>query len=217
MLASLTFAVSCGVRNSAEQPITSATGNVQQLGRGPNVSSDSPNNSLGAYINNDLYIVIDADIDRDGILDKIVSSAPYHGDELIFFRNDGNNYYRVLVSRNLTEDGGRILGEIKPTYGAPDNNEIVAIETHFPKGMDVATHYISVSHSGNTWELSRTVYEISDWRHPNSVVHTCNVSQAIPMQELRSSEGMAKIHQLPDASTRDDVCNSSALEPRRRR
>lgn len=160
--------------------------------------------ALAAYADKDLYVVIDADIDMDGVLDKIVSSAQNAGTELIFFKSLGGEYRKVLVSTNFTEDGGKVLGEIKQTPESAGGKGIVSIGTFFPRGMDVATHYIT--YSDNEWWLSRTVYEVSDWRIPEDVAYRCEVVQKILMRNLVSDEAISMIRQIPDESIRDEVC-----------
>jgi hypothetical protein len=160
--------------------------------------------SLEEYVDNDLYLVLDLDIDMDGKPDKVVSSAQNSGNKLIFFRCLDGECHSVLTSTNLTEDGGRVLGYIKQERGATEGDEVISIETFFPKGTDIATHYIS--YSNGAWMLSRTVYEVSDWRNRENLVHRCEVEQNIPMQELSSEEVMSRVRQLPDESARDELC-----------
>ncbi|WP_407351826.1 hypothetical protein [Luteimonas sp. R10] len=175
----------------------------QALQESGHASSDL-GGALEAYVDSDLYVVVDADIDMDGALDKVVSNARNRGNELIFFKSTEGGYRTALVSTNLTEDGGRILGEIKQATGDVEDGEVVSIETFFPKGMDVATHYIS--YSNNEWELSRTVYKVSDWKNRENVIYLCEVKQGIPMRDLVSEEVVSMVRQIPDESVRDQVC-----------
>lgn len=156
------------------------------------------------YLNNDLYRIFDIDIDLDGTTDKVVSSAPNSGDELLFFRSTSGSYVPVLISTNMTEDGGRILGDISQTSTSANDQEVVSIETFFPKGTDIATHF--VSYSNNQWTLSRTVYRISDWREENEVIYFCEVAQNIPMKDLVSDEQASRIRQPPSEEDRGTEC-----------
>ncbi|WP_149193686.1 hypothetical protein [Luteimonas suaedae] len=173
---------------------------VQTLDRVP----CNQDEGLDAYIDNGLYTTFDLDIDMDGVQDKVVSSAQNAGNELIFFRNTEKGCRKALVSTNLTEDGGRTLGKIKQESTNGGRDEVLSMETYFPRGMDVATHY--VSYSGNEWGLSRTVYEISDWRDRRNVVYRCEVEQSISMHELVSEEAVSRVRQIPDQSDRDHMC-----------
>lgn len=195
---------SCDVTTSTRTNDNTPAIEAKHASQVPGHTPGDPKGSLEEYVDNDLYVIIDADIDMDGTLDKIVSSAQNMGNELIFFKKDGDSYRNVLVSRNLTEDGGRIPGEIKQTAGDLKDDEVISIETFSPKGMDIATQYIS--YSGDEWNLSRTIYETSDWKNHGNVIYRCEVEQNIPMRDLSSEVGASRIRQLPEELDRDRLC-----------
>ncbi|MEN1944675.1 hypothetical protein WCE55_12585 [Luteimonas sp. MJ293] len=150
------------------------------------------------------YDVFDVDLDLDGHPDKVVSSAQGMGKELIFFLRDGNGYREVLRGTNLAEDGGRVFGGVNPVVHDPGRSEVLTITNFFPKGADVAVHYISYGKEG--WVLSRTIYIVSDWRRRGSYRHHCEVVQGIPLQELALGDGGKKVQELPEEANRDEVC-----------
>lgn len=156
------------------------------------------------YADNSSYMVFDVDINRDGELDRVVSSAKNMGDELILLLRDRAGFRKVLKTSNLSEDGGRVFEKIDPVVSDSAANEVFTITNAFPKGEDVAEHY--VSYVNGEWVLSRTVYTVSDWRDVSSSGHRCEVAQGIPMQDIGLNGASERIRQLPEAELRDEVC-----------
>ena len=156
---------------------------------------------LGFYESSVLHVVADIDVDMDGVLDKVVSSAQGKGDDLFFFKNIGGDYHVVLVSKNLSEDGGRVFGGVFQEAGG---DEVMSVETFFPKGLDEARHYIS--YADGRWVISRTVYTVSDWRVDEDHMYLCEVPQDIPMADLALEQGAVEVRQIPIESDRDELC-----------
>ncbi len=80
------------------------------------------------FESNSDYFIRDIDVDEDGVLDKVVSSKKYKGNELYFFVNKEREYQMMLKSINFSEDGGRIIGDIKKVE---NGNECMKIHTFF--------------------------------------------------------------------------------------
>lgn len=168
--------------------------------------------SFQVYLDDENYIVFDIDVDKDGRLDKVVSSARNMGDELIIFISREGAFTRALVTTNLSEDGGRIFGDIYSAVSGSDfsGDEVFSIMNFFPKGEDVATHY--VSYQGGGWYLSRTIYEVSDWRHEAARRYRCEVEQGISLQDLSVGSGLERVRQVPDEAIRDEACELVVTE-----
>ncbi|MCD7099398.1 hypothetical protein [Stenotrophomonas sp. MMGLT7] len=159
--------------------------------------------ALRKYVDDSAYVIVEVDLNLDGRLDRVVSSAENAGNTLLFFINDGAKFYQALTSINLTEDGGRVLRSVSPT---PTNlhPEVLKIETYFPQGEDEAVHYIRYADGG--WQLSRTVYSVSDWRDHDGIRYVCEVSQDLPMADLPKPDVSARIKQLPEEEKRRNQC-----------
>lgn len=159
---------------------------------------------LASYSESERYVVFDIDINMDGQVDKVISSSRNMGEELILFVRDGGVYREALRSINLAEDGGRVFDRVDPIAPGSSMREVFSITNFFPKGEDVAVHYVAYEDGG--WELSRTVYTVADWRQNAGQRHRCEVEQGIALQDLKLEEGIAKFKTLPETSHRDDVC-----------
>lgn len=162
--------------------------------------------AINGYINNDNYIIFNIDIDGDGVLDKVISSTPNTGNELIFFRQTDGGFVESLVSVNFAEDGGRIIDTIEQGSAAlkPESEEIIYIKTFFPKEDNSATYYISFF--DDEWRLTRIVYEASDWRESTEAIYSCELSQDLPMQLLIDETWSSKIKQIPDDPAKSNEC-----------
>lgn len=160
--------------------------------------------SLQGYIKDTRYVIYDIDVDGDGVSDKIVSSKKNAGNELLFFVRHNSAYTLRLRSINLTEDGGRVLGGIRQEHSKKKDGDVLSIETYFPQGHDIAKHYIS--YINEHWILSRTVYEVADWRDKSDAIYICEVEQGIPMELLVSESVASQLHQLPDEPLRQKEC-----------
>lgn len=189
---------------SSVAPTSDATVAPVQTGHEQAPVEDS---ALRKYVDDSAYVIVEVDLNLDGRLDRVVSSAENAGDTLLFFINDGARFYQALTSINLTEDGGRILRAVSPT---PTNlhPEVLQIETYFPQGEDEAVHYIRYADGG--WKLSRTVYSVSDWRGQDGIHYVCEVSQDLPMADLPKPNISARIKQLPEEEKRRKQCKEKS-------
>lgn len=158
---------------------------------------------VAPYGESERYILFDIDVNRDGRVDKVVSSAQNMGWDLIIFVREGEGYREALKSTNLAEDGGRVFDRIDSIFDSP-RSEVFSITNSFPKGEDVAVHYVAYKSGG--WELSRTVYTVYDWRQRDGQRHRCEVEQGIAFQELMLGGGLERVQQLPEAAHRDELC-----------
>ena len=149
------------------------------------VAKDFPD--LGSLQASNQYFTKDIDINRDKLLDKVVSSKKYQGNEIYFFLNNGTNYQFALKSSNFSEDGGNIIGEIR---AETTNDEVLSIFTYFPdRGHLTAKHFISFTNGD--WYLNRTVYEVVNWHKDPTRKYICNLDQKIKLRNLSASDGSA--------------------------
>jgi tetratricopeptide (TPR) repeat protein len=154
------------------------------------------------FENNPRYFIRDIDVNGDGMADKIISSAKHEGDELYFFIKKETGYVNVLKSINFSQDGGHVIGDIKPSS---QGNNILVIRTYFDgSGGDEAFYFIS--NSDHKWVLSKTVYRTSSWQEDPTKVFYCEVSQNLDLKSLVTDEGAGKIRQIPEENRRDKVC-----------
>ncbi len=186
---------------AAEQPPIDVSASVAELS-----VVTSAVDLIRTYADSSNYVVFDIDINMDGNLDKVVSSARNKGDEMIFFLRDQSGFREVLKTSNLSEDGGRMFEGIDPIATDHARSEVFTIKSASDKGQDVAEHYISYSDGG--WTLSRTVYTVSDWREVGMRGYRCEVTQGIPMQDLALEGVRERVQKLPEADDRDDLCEA---------
>jgi len=169
-----------------------------------NTPKDIQSKTIEQFENNSNYFVIEIDINKDEVNDKVVSSQIHKGNELYFFLKEDNGYSLVVESINFSEDGGRVIGEISPV--ADKNNEILKIHTYFPDGGNDQTSYI-INFEKNDWILGKTIFEIGNWKSDYTKTYYCEVDQNITLNELTSEQGVQKLKHLPPESKRDDLCN----------
>ncbi len=157
---------------------------------------------LDYYMNNEDYFIRNIDLNKDGVMDKIVSNEKYYGEELLLFIHHNEQYELVLKTTNLSQDGGLVIGDIFPENS---NDDVFRIHTYFPDGgYFVADHYIT--YNNKNWTLDRTVYETNDWKEGDNI-HVCTVNQGISLEALNKEEGQELVRYIPDEKDRDQLCN----------
>ena len=144
------------IQNNEEENFSNTQKDLKLLNEKETAKSNSL--SIEKYINDDNYFIKTFDINKDGFMDKIVSSKPYQGDELlIFFGDKNNNYNFFLKTINFSEDGGNQISDIKQTN---DGFEII---TRFPdKGESQSNYYIA--NFNNSFILKKIVAEYYSWQ-----------------------------------------------------
>ena len=153
-------------------------------------------NDISYYKNNDSYFIKDIDINNDKIADKIVSSKPYQGDELLLFVNDNNTYKLALKTSNFSEDGGNQIVDIKK------NKQGFAILTAFPDRGFYEAHYY-VSFTEGKWILTNTVYKTISGNQEDSFIYVCDVKQGV---DISNPELLQNLKQIPEEVDRDKTC-----------
>lgn len=168
--------------------------------RAGGVQLDSDNKdkySLLNYSNN--YIVYTFDINGDEVDDKVVSSKPYQGNELLIFLGENNNELKLsLETINFSQDGGNILKNITPQK---DNNGFI-LTTYFPDRGYYEEVY-DIRFNNKTWTLETITYKTSSSLSEDKVAYICEVAQNI---NLNDSNLTGKIKSIPEESERDKKC-----------
>ncbi|WP_438710513.1 hypothetical protein ACSTS3_16750 [Aquimarina muelleri] len=196
--------ISCKTKLKKDTLTTSSNDVIinQKIKSSNNKPAQIKSKELSFFENNSDYFVEDIDLNEDGIIDKIVSSSQYKGDELYLFIKKNGKYILKLETVNLSEDGGKIIGDILPL---DSKDEVFKIHTFFPKGNLQAHHFISYD-QGN-WILKRTIYETSNWRKSDTV-YLCEVKQNILLKDLKNNSGFKKFKHIPNEKYRDKVCKT---------
>lgn len=124
-----------------------------------NEEKEGKSASINKYLNNNQYFIETFDVNGDGNVDKIISSKPYEGDDLLIFLGDNvSNYKFALKTTNFSQDGGNQIYDIKQTKGG------FMLATTFPdKGYSIANYYMSVS-NGTTFILKKIEEKSYFWQ-----------------------------------------------------
>ena len=157
---------------------------------------------LSYYLNDAAYFTRDIDINLDGILDKIVCSEPYEGEELILFVKTKDAYERVLKTPNFSQDGGSQVVDILQT------EEGFVVKTAFPDGgMFLTDSYIA--YENNSWWVKNVVYTSKSDNSEDAFLYVCELPHNV---ELRSLNYFSLIKEFPDESERDKVCRKEKMQ-----
>lgn len=153
------------------------------------------------YEKSEDYIIKTLDINGDKILDKVVSSAPYKGNELILFLGDGKKYTLSLKTINFSEDGGNIVYDI---VNNPNTDKGLLIKTKFPDRGVSENNYFIVSENKN-WILKNIIYKTLSDQSKNAIEYNCDVIQNINLKETNIED---KLVSMPDESERAEKCTT---------
>ncbi len=160
------------------------------------------NIKLSQFENNSNYFIRDIDINRDGMLDKVISSEKYTGTELYFFLQESKRYKLVLKSTNFTEDGGNIIDDITAQN---KGNIVLSLRTFFPDRGNYGIVYF-VSFKNNSWFLTDTRYTTSSWQNDYTKTYNCNVTQNINLENINNENWFEEIKPIPSEKERDNLC-----------
>ena len=153
---------------------------------------------LSTFKHNSSYFISDVDINKDGVLDKVVSHKANEGNSLLFFQKTNNGFKLVLEGENLSVDGGNIIGKFFPINDKTNN--VMYIHTYFPdRGHFISNHYIS--YNGKDWIVSKTKYEIKHWQNDYTKTYICEVYQ----DDIRLTDKNIIAKLLPPPEERDLV------------
>ena len=107
------------------------------------------------------------DVNMDGSMDFVISSAPYQGDSLFCYINRGDGFELVLEAVNFSMDGGHVF---KDVIALSSNDMGFSVVTYFPsRGFEEKVY--DVLYTNNDWVLSKVYYETIDWQNrPSEVI-----------------------------------------------
>nr|WP_320118105.1 tetratricopeptide repeat protein [uncultured Marinifilum sp.] len=129
-----------------------------------NLNLTAQNKNIELYMNNIDYEIVNIDINFDGIMDKVIYSKPYAGNDLLFFQENKGKYIQVLSVGNFSEDGGKIIDTITSVN---QDSIIMAIKTLFPdRGTDITTYYIKYCNVNNwvlVYSINQTINGFEDY------------------------------------------------------
>lgn len=113
----------------------------------------------------DKYFIKTFDVNNDGVQDKVVSSKPYEGEDLLIFLGDNSsNYKLVLKTTNFSQDGGNQISNIKQT-----EDGFMLLTTFPDRGHSITNYYIAVSN--NSFILKKIEEEFYSWQ--DGYTETC--------------------------------------------
>ena len=164
-----------------------------------NISNETKRSSLTTYENNKDYFIKIFDVNKDGFIDKIVSSKPYQGEDLfVFFGDKNGNQKLALETRNFSEDGGNIIQDILPI----PNSKGFTIITSFPDRGYYEKEY-NIVMQNDSWILKNIIYKTMSDVSEDAVKYICDVPQNI---DITKSGWTEKINPIPDENVRDKKC-----------
>ncbi|MEB2777371.1 hypothetical protein SYJ56_18800 [Algoriphagus sp. D3-2-R+10] len=151
---------------------------------------------LKNYLENEHFFIRDIDINKDMILDKVVSAVPYQGDELLLFVKKSGNYEFALKTSNFSQDGGNQIVDIKA------HQEGIIVLTAFPdRGFSQAEFYITFKQ--DQWILSKTVYRERSGNQADAAIQVCEVLQDL---DLSDPDLYIKLKPIPEEGERSNSC-----------
>jgi hypothetical protein len=164
-----------------------------------NISSDKKRASIQTYENNRDYFIKTFDVNKDGLMDKVVSSVAYKGEDLfVFFGNKSGAYDLSLETTNFSEDGGNIIKSVSEI----PNNKGLKIITSFPDRGYYEKEFTIIPEN-NTWILKNIIYRTMSDVSENPVKYICEVSQNLDMTKSGWSE---KLNPIPEEAERNKKC-----------
>lgn len=149
------------------------------------------------YMNNSSYFIRDIDINNDNILDKVVCSEPFDGEELILFISEDEKYHLALKTVNYSQDGGNQVSDIKESKNG------FVIVTSFPGAGFFESHYYITYDNNEHWILTNTIFKTNSSNQDDAFTYVCDVKQNI---DIGDPELLNKLMSIPEESEREKVC-----------
>ncbi|REC60662.1 hypothetical protein DRF65_19660 [Chryseobacterium pennae] len=169
------------------------------------LSNETKRSSFKTYVNNEDYFIKTIDVNKDGITDKIVSHKPYQGEDLfIFLGNQQGKYTLALETRNFSEDGGNIIGNIIPIF----NEKGFTVKTYFPDRGYYEKEY-NVIMQNNTWLLRNIIYKTMSDISQDAVMYICDIPQNINIQKSGWTD---RITPIPEEKVRAKKCRTEKIQ-----
>lgn len=147
---------------------------------GANVTiADSRIDEFTRLTKDSAYLVVDIDLNQDGRVDKVISSASHQGNALYFYMQQSDGRYRqAFKGHNLSMDGD-LVHRIKPVT-SPNKQHVFSITIFVMGGKNSREEFIA--YDGSTWFLAHTKYENNYWQ--KQTYHSCDIPRNIPLSDL---------------------------------
>ncbi|SIO95010.1 tetratricopeptide repeat protein [Vibrio spartinae] len=155
------------------------------------------NELYNELIEDDRYISFDIYLNDDLIVDKVITSKPYEGDEIYLFINKNKNYLLSFKGSNLSEDGGMIFDNIVQS-DMDRKRKIFYIILNSNNENYKEIHHIK--YIQGVWYIESTDYVINNNLNDYTKTFHCHVKQNI---ELKS---YSRIHSAPNSDDYDKKC-----------
>lgn len=155
------------------------------------------------YENNETYVGVNIDLNRDGELDWIFYKKPFEGDEMVFFIKHGDKYMFELSTINFSEDGGRVVKEVIPVL---NKNNILIVKTYFPdRGINNMNFYID--YKDGDWIVNQSISEIVNWQEDPSKTIVCEVKQNVLLKDLVSANSATALNNVDSEDSKKKCYN----------
>lgn len=144
--------------------------------------------NIDKYSKDSAYFIKTFDINKDGILDKVISNNPYEGEDLLVYLSNKNSEYTLaLKTINFSQDGGNQISDIK------ESKEGFEIITRFPDRGDSQTNY-SISYNKNSFILKKIKTESYSWqdKYTNTCIQNLNFNMKNSIESLFKTIGSTK-------------------------
>lgn len=144
--------------------------------------------NIDKYSKDSAYFIKTFDINKDGILDKVISNNPYEGEDLLVYLGNKNSEYTLaLKTINFSQDGGNQISDIK------ESKEGFEIITRFPDRGDSQTNY-SISYNKNSFILKKIKTESYSWqdKYTNTCIQNLNFDMKNSIESLLKTIGNTK-------------------------
>lgn len=133
------------------------------------------------------FIQKSIDVDKDGRMDLVISSAPYQGDSLFCYINRGDGFELELETVNFSMDGGHVF---KDVISLSSSDMGFSVVTYFPdRGFEEKVY--DILYINNDWVLSTVYYEAIDWQNSPSEV----ISNAYCFENLSLNDNFEQVEQ----------------------
>lgn len=151
---------------------------------------------LKYYQENEHFLIRTIDINKDNILDKVVSAVQYQGDELLLFVKKNGNYELALKTTNFSQDGGNQIVDIKA-----HEDGFIVLTAFLDLGFFIAEYYITLKQG--QWILTKTVYRTRASYDVDEVEQVCEVLQDL---NLADPDLLKKLKPIPEEGERNKLC-----------
>ncbi|MBL3658883.1 tetratricopeptide repeat protein [Fulvivirga sediminis] len=144
---------------------------------------------LEYYENHRDYLILDIDVNKDGILDKVVNNK--NGDELLFFVKRGGEYENVYHGENYSFDGVYFVDTIS---AFSVGNNICCIKTFFNGAGGQNINYFIAFDNGE-WKVNKSIaYNLS--HEANRICITADKEDCIDLGSLENATLLSRLKVL---------------------